>query len=210
MDTKIHVPVYDEKQNKFDKWREKYETYCYTRGCGECLYTDGDSNLPNAMKGQFSKEASTEKLEKEAVKRNTKVMDLLTMTLATLTCRVIIHSSKMGNNNWSTGLAWDVMERLKKEFKPADTISTVELNSRLSKLKIKGSDHSDLLFDKLAEINIAYGYQLDELRQVAEIMAKSPKMYTDTILTEKKVVEMSKETLTLDHLKNALNQYWRI
>ena len=41
-------------------------------------------------------------------------------------------------------------------------------------------------------------------------MAKSPKMYTYTLLTEKRVVEMSKETLTLDHLKNALNQYWRI
>ena len=41
-------------------------------------------------------------------------------------------------------------------------------------------------------------------------MAKSPKMYTYTLLTEKRVVEMSKETLTLDHLQNALNQYWRI
>ena len=61
MDTKIHVPVYDGKQNNFDKWREKFEGYCYTKGCGECLYKDGGSNLPNAMKGQFSKEASTEK-----------------------------------------------------------------------------------------------------------------------------------------------------
>ena len=41
-------------------------------------------------------------------------------------------------------------------------------------------------------------------------MVKSPKMYTDTLLTEKRVVEMSKETLTLDHLENALNQYWMI
>ena len=91
-------------------------------------------------------------------------MSLLAMTLATPTCRVIFHSSKMGNNNWPIGLAWDARKRLKKEFKPDDTISAVELNSRLSKLKIKASDHPDLLFDKLAEINIAYGYQLDESR----------------------------------------------
>ena len=70
----------------------------------------------------------------------------------------------MGNNNWPTGLAWDVMEMFKKKFKPDDTISAVVLNSRLSKLKIKASDHPDLLFDKLVEINIAYGYQLDKLR----------------------------------------------
>ena len=99
METKIHVPVYDGKQNNFDKWREKFEAYCYTRGCGECLYKDGDSNLPIAMKGHFFKEASTEKLEKEAALRNTKAMALLKMTLATPTCRVIIHSSKIGNND---------------------------------------------------------------------------------------------------------------
>ena len=97
------------------------------------------------------------------------------------------------------------MERLKKKFKLDDTMSAVELNSRLSELKIKARDHPDLLFDKLAEIYIAYGYQLDELRQISEIMAKSPKVYTDTLLTEKGVVEMSKENLTLDHLQNALN-----
>ena len=102
------------------------------------------------------------------------------------------------------------MERLKKKFKPDDTISAVELNSRLNKLKIKAGDHPDLLFNKLAEINIVYGYQLDESRQISEIMAKSPKMYTDTLLTEKRVVEMSKKCLTLDHLQNTLNQYWRI
>ena len=164
MDTKVHVPLYDGKQKNFDKWREKFEAYCYTRNCGECLYKDGDSDLPDAMKGKFSTNASTAKLEKEAVLRNTKAMALLTMTLATPTCRVIIHSSKMANNDWPTGLAYDVMERLKKKFKPDDTISVVKLNSRLSKLKIKASDHPDLLFDKLVETNIAYGYQLDESR----------------------------------------------
>ena len=59
MDTKIHVPVYDSTQENFDKLIEKFEAYCYTRGCGECLYKDGDSNLPVAMKGQFSKYTST-------------------------------------------------------------------------------------------------------------------------------------------------------
>ena len=66
--------------------------------------------------------------------------------------------------------------------------------------EVQTSDYPDLLFDKLAEINIAHGYQLDESRQISEIMAKSPKMYTYTLLTEKIVVEMSKETLTIDKM----------
>ena len=60
MDTKIHVSVYNGNQMFFVKWREKFESYCYTRGCGECLYKDGDSNLLVTMKGQFSKDTSTE------------------------------------------------------------------------------------------------------------------------------------------------------
>ena len=51
MDTKFHVSVYDSNQKNFDKWRDKFESYCYTRGWGECLYKDGDSNLLVAMKG---------------------------------------------------------------------------------------------------------------------------------------------------------------
>ena len=86
--------MYDGKQKNFNRWREKFEDCCYTRGCGKCLYKDGDSNPPIAMKGHFSKEASTEKLEEEAVLGNTKAMALSAMTLATPTCRVIIHSSK--------------------------------------------------------------------------------------------------------------------
>ena len=100
--------------------------------------------------------------------------------------------------------------KAKKKFKLDDTISAMELNSKLGKLKIIASDYPDLLFDKLAEINIAYGYRLDESRQISEIMAKSPKMYTDTLLMEKIVVEMRKEKLILDYLQNALNQYWRV
>ena len=40
MDTKFHVPVYDGKQWNFDKWRENFEVYYYTRGYGEYLFKD--------------------------------------------------------------------------------------------------------------------------------------------------------------------------
>ena len=94
------------------------------------------------------------------------------------------------------------MKRLKAKYKLDDTISAVELNSRLNRLKIKESDHPDMLFDKLAEINIAYGYQLDSARQISEIMAKS--LYTESLMT------VTKEVLTPDHLQNTLNIFWRI
>ena len=48
--------------------------------------------------------------------------------------------------------------RLKKKHKPNDEISAVDLNTRLSRLKIKARSHPDKPFDKRAEINIPYGF----------------------------------------------------
>ena len=89
-------------------------------------------------------------------------------------------------------------------------ISAVELNTRLGKLRIKETDHPDLLFDILAKINIAYGYQLDEARQISMIMAKFSKIYTNTLAYTERLVAVSKEVLTLDHLQSVLNKFWRI
>ena len=55
MDTKLDVPLYEGKQLMFGKWREKFEIYCYTRSFRECLFKDGDSNLPIAMEDSFQK-----------------------------------------------------------------------------------------------------------------------------------------------------------
>ena len=116
----------------------------------------------------------------------------------------------MTNLDWPTDLAWDVMKRLKAKYKLDDTISAVELNARLNRLKIKGSDHPDILLDRLAEINIAYGYQLDSARHISEIMVKSPKKYTNTLAYTKSIIVVTNEALTLDHLQHALNKCCRI
>ena len=116
----------------------------------------------------------------------------------------------MSNLGWPTGLAWDVMFRLQKEYKPGNMISAVELNARLGKLRIKETDHPDLLFDILAEIKLAYRYQLDEARQISVIMAKFSKIYTNILAYTERLVAVSKEVLTLDHLQSVLNKFWRI
>ena len=78
------------------------------------------------MKVAFDADEKGAILEKEAVVKNTRCMVLLVMNLATPTCRIMIHASKMKYPNWPTGLAWDVIERLKKKYKPNDEISAVE------------------------------------------------------------------------------------
>ena len=61
-------------------------------------------------------------------------MALLVMSPVTPTWCGMIHASKMKYPDWSTGLAWDVIEKLKKKYKPNNEISVVELNTRFSRL----------------------------------------------------------------------------
>ena len=98
-------------------------------------------------------------------------------------------------SNWSS-----MGGRLENKFKPNDEISTVELNTRLNRLNIKASSHPDKLFDKILEINIAYRFKLGEDRQMAELMANAPKLYTITLAVETRLCEIMTMTLTIDRL----------
>ena len=126
--SKILIPQFDGKERHFDKWIESFEAYCHTRLCGGSLRKD-ECELSSKMKGSFDADEKVAILEKEAVVKNTRCMALLVMSLVNPTCRVMIHASKMKYPVWPTGLAWDVIERLKKKYKPNDEISTVELNT---------------------------------------------------------------------------------
>ena len=76
MDSKIYVPTYDRKQSHFEKLREKFKAYYYTRGCGQSMMKNDEIHLPTAMTGKFSEDKNIEKVEKRAVSRNTKAMAL--------------------------------------------------------------------------------------------------------------------------------------
>ena len=116
--SKILIPQFDGKERHF-------EAYCYTRLCEGSLRKD-ECELPSKMKGAFDADEKVDILEKEAVVKNTRCMALLVMSIVPPTYRVMIHASKMKYTDWPTGLAWDVIERLKKKYKPNDEISAVE------------------------------------------------------------------------------------
>ena len=99
---------------------------------------------------------------------------------------------------------------IEKKYKPNDEISTVELNTKLSRLKISTKSHPEKLFDKLAEINIAYGFKVDEDRQMAEVMAKAPKLYTTTLAVDTRLCEAMSVPLTLDRLQSTMTRFWRL
>ena len=89
--------------------------FCHVKSCGSSLVVNGDPNLPKDPEN-LSSDADTKKLEEKEVAKNTLAMSYLTMMLTNTTCQVMIHKSKIENSKYrDIGLAWVVMQKLKKE-----------------------------------------------------------------------------------------------
>ena len=59
----------------------------------------------------------------------------LTMAFSTNEAMTMIYDA--GTPEWPSGLAWKIMESMKKKFAPNDTISKVELRRQLNKISMK-------------------------------------------------------------------------
>ena len=73
-----------------------------------------------------------------AKENNLMVMSYFTMSFTTPTLMNKVHKSK--TKEWPGGLAWRLVEELKKEYAPTDMISNVEINNRLLSLSMKHNE----------------------------------------------------------------------
>ena len=72
------------------------------------------------------------------------------------------------------------------------------------------SSYPKKLFSKLVEVNITYGFKLGEDRQMVEVIANAPKMYTTTLAIETRLCEAVAIPLTLDGLQSTMTSFLRI
>ena len=160
----IIMPTFSGKKKDYDLWLGKFVAFCHVKTCGSSLVEKGDPDLPTDPEN-MSKDADTKKLEEKAVIKNTLAMSYLTMVLTNASCQVMIHKSKIENPKYrQVGLAWVVMQKLKKKYKPVDKITEVELSARLKEVKMADDDEPEVLFNALAEINIAFEFKLTDER----------------------------------------------
>ena len=204
------MPVFSGKKKDYDLWFGKFVAFCHVKNCGSSLMENGDPNLPTDPEN-LSSDTDKKKLEEKEIAKNTLAMSYLTMALTNATCQVMIHKSKIDNAKYrDIGLAWVVMQKLRKKYKPTDKITEVELANRLNEVKMADDDEPEVLFNALAEINIAFDFKLTEERQMCEVMAKAPKAYTQTLATEETMFEKLGKTMTLDDMQIAMEKFYRV
>ena len=111
----VLMPIFSGKKSDYDSWLGKFTAFCHVKKCGSSLKVNGDPNLP-ADPGSLSSDTDKKKLEEMEIVKNTLAMSYLTMVLKSATCQVMIYKSKSENEKYrDVGLAWVVMQKLKKK-----------------------------------------------------------------------------------------------
>ena len=113
----------------------------------------------------------------------------LTMAFMTEATMGLVY--KAMSNDWTGGLAHEVMAALlKKKYKLEDMISRVELRQKMSKVRMKKNDDPATLFEQLSAIENQYNtatQQIDDEDMIATVISVAPTKYKLIVLAEQRL-----------------------
>ena len=204
-DKTVKLPLFDGTVKSYQTWKMQLEFYAAIYGFTSALEKGGDPNMPASHDATIDETKAEGKLQAKAKKTNLIAMGNLAMSFKTDTLVGIVNRSK--SKEWPHGLAWKVMESLKKKFEPQDNISMVELRIELSKVSMKKNDNPEVIFDQISKIkNRFYEENITKADLVSAILAGIDPSYVETITNEMRRLGDEYE---IEDLAFAANQVYR-
>ena len=129
----------------------RFQAYAEIKGFGDALART-TSALPNNPK-ILSTVDEDKKKEEKAMKMNKLAVASFTMAFTTGSLMDYVVQAK--TDKYPGGIAYEIVNRLQKKYRPGNRISGVEAKQELMKLKMKTNQDPDIYFDKFPEkINI--------------------------------------------------------
>ena len=202
----VILPTFSGADKDYSIFWARFQAYAEIKGFGDALART-TSALPNDPK-ILSTVDEDKKKEEKAMKMNKLAVASFTMAFTTGALMDYVDHSK--TDKYPGGIAYKIVNRLKKKYRPGDRIASVEAEKELMKLKMKSSEDPDDYFDRLAVLKNRYKHcpaTFDEDKMIAATIAKAPIAYGSTIGAE---MRAKGEDLTLDDLQAAMKEYWRI
>ena len=169
----VALPVFSGKEKDYSVFWPKFHAYGVLNGSSEEL-DKGTSQLPLDPK-VLDPDDAIKKVQEKALKMNSLTVSSFAMAFTTDLFMELIEQSK--TNEYPGGIAYVVVDRLKRKFRPTDRISAVEAEKELMQLKMKDPDE---YFDKLATLKNKYktnSKTFDNDKMIAATIAKAPKKY---------------------------------
>jgi hypothetical protein len=117
--------------------------------------------------------------------------------------------NKANTDEWPGGEDWMINTALIIKYRPDDIIAAAEARRRLNDVSMKKYDDPAILFEQVAEIEVAYAgttIKITEHDCIGVVFATAAEKYHSVLTSEQRT---KGDGLTMDDLEDAMNQLWR-
>jgi Reverse transcriptase (RNA-dependent DNA polymerase)/Zinc knuckle len=185
-------------------WLVRFQAFAVMKKFIGAIQQMGDANLP-VEETVFDTDAAKKKKEEQALKENAYAFAYLTIAITSEKLLGVIEAAK--TTTFPNGLAFMVMNALKKKYMPQDTITKVELRQELMRIKMSVKEDPATLFEQLAKVKArCASAKLDSEEMIAVIIEKAPQEYQQVLTIEQRIKGAA---LTVDDLESAMTQHFR-
>ena len=204
----IKIPQFDGKRDNFAKWQSKMLALLAVKKVQACVDENFHRQLPRNESTVLDETNPTEKKQIEAKEKMSLCMSYLTLAMDDNKLTKMIESSK--SNDWPSGRPDILMAKLRKKYKPSDSVAVAEQTKALFELKLRNNQDPEELGDSIAALETRFGCDLAEKEKVAAVMKAATGMYADVILQETKRAGNAGEDVTADNLIDVMSERFRI
>jgi hypothetical protein len=206
--TTIQLPTFDGDRDKHLLWDQKMMCYAVVKKFAQALGDAAEPDLPASDATVIDETTDIGKRQAAAKQRNSIAMACLTMAFTTDAAMSVVFKAK--TIEWPGGLAWKVMDLMRRKYRPQDLVTRAELRNKLNNLSMADGDDPKILFEEISTIENRYNIgtnRVDEADLIALVMQKAPKMYKSVIAAQELRLG---NALTLTDLESAMDKLYRV
>ena len=198
--------MFDGEEENYQVYWTKFRAFATAKGFIPALL-GRDANLPTSENAVLDETVDTDKPKIKARKANSLAMAYLLSSFKAEADISLAYETM--DDDWPGGLAYKVVEKLKGIYQPKDSVTEVELYTRLMTVKMKTKEDPKTLFEQIATIQNWYTSgttRVPKEQLIAVVLRAAPTEYASVLTSE----QGKRGTgLEVSHLRVVMNQYYR-
>ena len=175
-------PKFGGSKEKFAIFWTQMLVHAGQGGFGRAIQPEAEDGLPNDEDAELDPDTEDGFAQKACLTRNTKAVWMFTMAFQTDALINIVTDSQ--TDSFPSGLAWTIIKKLLKLYRPTDLTAQVEMKNDLSRLTLKLSQSPEELSNQIASIKARYNvgrYRIPQIDLITAVLAAAPKEYVSVI-----------------------------
>jgi hypothetical protein len=124
--------------------------YAVVKKFAQALGDTAEPDLPDSDSTAIDETTEIGKRQAAAAQRNSIAMACLMMAFTTDAAMSVVFKAK--TTEWPGGLAWMVMDLMRKKYRPQDLVTRAELQNKLNNLSMADGENPKVLFKAVATV----------------------------------------------------------